>query len=323
MILAAKTHTQSTLLSQGTMHKKVLRLMGNRFELGVVSDDADYAAYHIDLAIAEIKRIEALLTTFDEGSQTNQVNAQAGIAPVRVDKEVFDLIARSLRISAITQGAFDITYGSIDKSLWNFDLHMTALPDPETARASVRLINYRKVLLDADAQTVLLKEKGMRIGFGGIGKGYAAEMAKRLLQSRGVASGVVNAAGDLTTWGKQPNGGEWTIGIADPSTKQLALASLNISDLAVATSGNYEKYVTINGQRYSHTIDPKTGLPVSGLKSVTIISPNAEIADALATPVMVMGAAVGIDLINQLSGVACVVVDDSDRLFTSRNIRLH
>lgn len=312
-----------TLLSQGLVHKKVLKLMGNRFELGVVSSDAHFAEHCIDLGIAEIRRIEALLTTFDERSQTNQINAQAGIAPVRVDKEVYELIARAQRISALTQGAFDLTYGSIDKSLWNFDLNMTALPDPETARASVRLIDYRKVLLDPEAQTVFLKEKGMRIGFGGIGKGYAAEMAKRLLKAQGASSGVVNAAGDLSTWGKQPNGHDWTIGIADPNTKHQALASLSISDLAVATSGNYEKYVTIDGKRYSHTIDPKTGMPVSGLKSVTILSPNAEVADALATPVMVMGAEVGIDLIDQLNGVACVVIDEHDRVFASRNIRIH
>ena len=240
-------------------------------------------------AIAEIQRIERLLTTFSNDSQTNQINANAGIKPVKVDREVFDLIARSLRISELTQGAFDITYGSIDKSLWNFDTKMTTLPDPETAKKMVRLINYRNVLLDTEGGTVFLKNAGMRIGFGGIGKGYAAEMAKQLLQKQGVESGIVNAAGDLTTWGNQPDGSPWTIGIADPDAKDFPFSYLNISNMAVATSGSYEKFAVINGKKYSHTIDPKTGLPVSGIKSVTIISPNAEIADAMATPVTVMG----------------------------------
>jgi thiamine biosynthesis lipoprotein len=198
------------------LHRRVQRLMGNRFEISVVSDDADWANARIDEAIAEISRIEALLTTFSDQSQTNQINAKAGISPVRVDAEVFALIQRSLRLSDLTQGAFDITYGSIDKRLWNFDATLTQLPDPETARQMVRLINYRNVLLNADESTVFLKEKGMRIGFGGIGKGYAAEQAKRVLRGGGVEHGIVNAAGDLTTWGNQPNGQPWTIGIADP-----------------------------------------------------------------------------------------------------------
>lgn len=304
------------------LYQRVLRLMGNRFEISVISDDKVWAEARIDDAVVEIQRIEALLTTFNDNSQTNQINAQAGIVPVQVDREVFELIRRSLRISELTQGAFDITYGSIDKRLWNFDTHMTSLPDAETARRMVRLINYRNVLLNEAEGSVFLKEKGMRIGFGGIGKGYAAEMAKRLLQQKGVESGIVNASGDLTTWGNQPGGQPWTIGIADPNAKNQPFSYMNISNIAVATSGNYEKYALIKGKKYSHTIDPKTGLPVSGIKSVTIISPNAEIADAMATPVMVMGVRVGLDLINQMQGMACIIIDDNDRVFTSKNIKI-
>ncbi len=307
------------------IHQWVGRLMGNRFEISVVSPDAGWANERLADAVAEISRIERLLTTFDDASQTNQINANAGIRPVRVDAEVFALIERSLRLSALTQGAFDITYGSLDKRLWNFDTTMTALPDPATARQLVRLINYRNVVLDRGASTVFLKERGMRIGFGGIGKGYAAEQAKRRLQALGVDNGIVNAAGDLTTWGRQPNGQPWTVGIADPDrqgTSMRAFSYLNISDMAIATSGNYEKYALINGRRYAHTIDPKTGCPVSGIKSVTIIAPNAELADALATPVLVMGVSVGLDLINQLRHVACIIIDEADRLHTSATIRL-
>ena len=162
----------------------------------------------------------------------------------------------------------------------------------------------------------------MRIGFGGIGKGYAAEKAKALMIAKGVKSGIVNAAGDLTTWGTQPNGKSWTIGIADPDAQQSTFSALNISNVAVATSGNYEKFVVIDGKKYSHTIDPKTGLPVSGIKSVTILSPNAEIADAMATPVMVMGVKVGLNLINQIQGIACIIVDDHNKIFTSKNINI-
>jgi len=241
---------------------------------------------------------------------------------VQVDNEVFELIRRSKKISGITQGAFDITYGSIDKRLWNFDKNMTALPDPGVAKQRVRLINYKNIILDEKNSTVFLREKGMRIGFGGIGKGYAAECAKALLQKKGIKSGIVNAAGDLTAWGYQPDGKPWTIGIADPNASREIFSHMNITNTSVATSGNYEKFVVIDGKKYSHTIDPKTGLPVTGIKSVTIICSNAEIADAMATPVMIMGIKAGIDMVNQVKGLACIIIDENDQIHTSKNIHL-
>ena len=306
-----------------TLFRRVVKLMGNQFEITVVADDEDWANERIDEAVEEIRRIEKLLTTFSDYSQTNLINVNAGIAPVKVDKEVFDLVHRSKKISELTQGAFDITYGSVDKRLWNFDTTMTSLPDVQTAKQMVRLINYKDVILDENQCTVFLKEKGMRIGFGGIGKGYAAEMARHLLQQHGVISGVVNAAGDLTTWGYQPNGKVWTIGIADPNSKHAAFSHLNITNVSVATSGNYEKYVMINGKKYSHTINPKTGLPVTGIKSVTIICTNAEVADAMATPVTIMGIRTGLDMIDQMKDIACIIIDDNNRIHTSKNIHIH
>lgn len=187
------------LVAIPTIFKRTLKLMGNRFEISVVADEEDegWANNCIDAAIAEIQRIESLLTTFNDFSQTNLINANAGIRPVQVDPEIFDIIERSLKISALTQGAFDISYGSIDKRLWNFDRNMKSLPDEKLAKRMVRLINYRNIILDKEQGTVFLKEKGMRIGFGGIGKGYAAERAKYILKQNGVDSGIVNAAGDL------------------------------------------------------------------------------------------------------------------------------
>ena len=314
----------STATLAQTIFKRVLKLMGNRFEISVVAavEDEVWANNCIETAIGEIARIEKLLTTYDENSQLSLINKQAGIAPVKVDKEVVELIERAKKISDITQGAFDISYGSIDKKLWNFDKSMTALPDEETAKNLVRLINYKNIFTDIQNQTVFLKEKGMRIGFGGIGKGYAAERAKYLLQQNGVESGIVNAAGDLTTWGKQPDGKPWTIGIANPDSVRDAFSWMDITNMSVATSGNYEKFVVIGGKKYSHTINPKTGMPVQGIKSVTIISPNAEIADAFATPVMVMGIKVGLNMVNQIKGLGCIIIDESDIIYTSANINI-
>lgn len=302
--------------------KRSCKLMGNRFELSVVTTDEKWANERINAGIQEIQRIEKLLTTFSDDSETNQVNNNAGIKPVVVSRETFELISRSIKISKVTQGAFDITYGSVDKSLWNFDKDMKALPDPATAKKMVRLINYRNIELNDQDCTVFLREQGMRIGFGGIGKGYAAERAKQIMIQSGVESGVVNASGDLNAWGLQPDGKKWTIGIANPDSSHQVFSYLNISGLAVATSGNYEKYVMINGKKYSHTINPRTGLPVTGIKSVTIISTNAEIADAMATPVTIMGVHAGLDMINQMKDIEAIIIDDDDNLYTSKNINI-
>lgn len=302
--------------------KKNLKLMGNRFEISILAEDENFANTSIDLAVAEISRIEKLLTTFSNDSVTFQINENAGIQPVVVPKEVFDLIFRCQMISKITQGAFDISYGSIDKKFWNFDLNMTSLPDKQLAKKSVELINYENIILNKNDQTVFLKNKGMRIGFGGIGKGYAAECAKNILKQNGIESGIVNAAGDLTAWGYQENGKAWTIGIADPNKKESIFSTFNITNTSVATSGNYEKFVVIDGKKYSHTIDPKTGYPISGIKSVTIIAENAEIADALATPVTVMGIEVGLNFINQIPDIGCIIIDDNDKTYSSKNINI-
>jgi thiamine biosynthesis lipoprotein len=303
-------------------YSESLKLMGNNFTISVVADDKQFALENIQIAIEEIRRIEQLFTTFKADSQTNLINEHAGIQPVKVDSEVFDLIERSIGISRITQGAFDITYGSIDKSLWNFDKTMTQLPSVETALKMVHLINYNNIILDKEKGTVFLKDKGMRIGFGGIGKGYAAEMAKNKLIANKVQSGIINASGDLTSWGLQPNGKPWTIGIANPDQPAAAFSYLEISGKAVATSGNYEKYILINGKKYSHTIDPKTGLPITGIKSVTVISGNAEFADAMATPIAVMGIKAGLYLVDQIPDLYCIIIDDNNTIYTSKNINL-
>lgn len=301
---------------------KSLKLMGNIFTITVVGENAAFATENIQAAITEIQRIEALFSTYQKDSQTNLINDNSGIQPVKVDEEVYNLIERSLHISKITQGAFDISYGGIDKSLWNFDKTMTQLPSPETALKMVHLIDYNKIILDDQKQTVFLKEKGMRIGFGGIGKGYAAEMAKKILVKNQVKSGIINASGDLTAWGFQPNGKPWTIGIANPDIPHSAFSYLEISDKAVATSGNYEKFVMIDGKKFSHTINPKTGLPISGIKSVTVISHNAEFADAMATPIAVMGIEKGLFLVNQLPNLYCIIIDDNNKIYSSKNIQL-
>jgi thiamine biosynthesis lipoprotein len=301
---------------------EVVKLMGNRFEFTANHFDRMVGEEAILNAIDEVKRIESLFTTYSSESYTLKVNEMAGIGPVKVPIEMLKLIQRSQKISKLTNGAFDITYGSIDKTFWNFDTTMTSLPTKDKALEARRLVNYKNIIIDENNATVFLKDKGMRIGFGGIGKGYAADMAKKVMQKHGIEHGVVNASGDLTAWGLQANGNPWTIGVANPNIQHEVVGRFPINNGSVATSGDYEKYVIINGKRYSHTINPNTGMPAEGLKSVTIIAPFAELCDALTTPVIVLGAIAGLHLINQIHGVEAIIIDNNDKMFFSNNIKI-
>ena len=301
------------------IQKRVVKLMGSRFEITVVAESKAEANEYIDMAISEITRIEKLISSWDEDSQTSEINRQAGIAPVKVSPELFDLIERALGISQLTDGAFDISYASMDR-IWHFDGSMTEMPTSEEIKASVAKVGFQKVVLDDEEHSVFLTEKGMKIGFGGIGKGYAADKAKALLKSRGVTAGIINASGDMTTWGKQPNGDEWKVAITNPLDKSKSFGLLPISNGAVVTSGNYEKFVQFEGIRYAHIIDPRTGYPATGILSVTVFAPKAELADALATAVFVMGIETGLNRINQLPKVECIIVDENGQLHQSANI---
>ncbi|MFT6998833.1 MAG: thiamine biosynthesis lipoprotein [Cryomorphaceae bacterium] len=301
--------------------KGTLKLMGSKFEITVVAKDSVDADRYISTAIDEIDRIEKLISSWDENSQTSAINRNAGIQAVAVDRELFDLIERALAISKLTDGAFDISYASMDR-IWKFDGSMTEMPSEEEINASVSKVGYRDILLDKEKGTVFLKNEGMRIGFGAIGKGYAADKAKELLMSLGVVSGIINASGDMNTWGKQPNGTEWKVAITNPMNKDKVFALLPITDGAVVTSGNYEKYVEFDGTRYTHIIDPRTGYPATGIISVTVFAPNAELADALATSVFVMGKEVGLDRINQLPKIECIIIDDLGNITHSKNIEI-
>lgn len=303
-------------------YKKVMKLMGCRFEITVVAENRQEADDYIELAANEITRIEKLISSWDNHSETAQINRMAGVEPVKVSSELFQLIQRSLAISHLTDGAFDISYASMDR-VWKFDGSMTHLPSEEEIRASVSKVGYQNILLNPKQQTVFLKLKGMKIGFGAIGKGYAADKAKALLRRQGVVAGIINASGDMNTWGRQPNGEDWKVAITNPFDKEKAFALLPIHEGAVVTSGDYEKYVSFNGVRYAHIIDPRTGYPATGTISTTVFAPKAELADALATSIFVMGIETGIDRINQMPGVECIVVDEQGHIHTSQNITIN
>jgi thiamine biosynthesis lipoprotein len=302
-------------------YKRVVKLMGSRFDITVVAKDQKAADGYMDMAVEEITRIERLISSWDENSQTSEINRNAGTKAITVDKELYDLIERSLGISKLTDGAFDISYAAVDR-IWKYDGSMTEMPTEEAIKASVQKVGYHHIKMDKTKHSVFLERAGMKIGFGAIGKGYAADKAKKLLLEKGVSAGIINASGDMNTWGRQPNGEVWKVAISNPMDKSKSYGLFPITDGAVVTSGNYEKYVSFNGKRYSHIIDPRTGYPASGLLSVTVFAPQAELADALATAVFVMGAEVGMHLINQISKVECIIVDEAGKISTSNNIKI-
>lgn len=295
--------------------------MGSDFEITVVAKTQLEADKQIGIAIGEISRIEALISSWKTTSETSNINKNAGVNPVKVSEELFSLIQRALQISNLTDGAFDISYASMDK-LWKYDGSMTQMPSKEAIKKSVAKVGYQDIIVDPKNSTVFLKNKGMKIGFGAIGKGYAADKAKKLLISNGVSGGIINASGDINSWGSKPSGSSWQVAITNPLNKNKAFAMLPIKD-AVVTSGNYEKYVTFNSRRYSHIIDPRTGYPSQGIISVTVFAPKAELADALATSVFVMGVETGIDRINQLKAVECIIITDTGNIITSNNLTLN
>jgi thiamine biosynthesis lipoprotein len=274
------------------------------FEISVVGDNPLWADNCIDNAVAEINRVEKQLSAISDGSLIQEINRNAGIKPVKVNAEIYRLIERSVKISELTQGAFDITYNAAENN----------------GQSGQIAANYKNVFLDEAANTIFLTEKSMRIGFGAVSKGYAADRAKYILQMAGVSSGVINAGGDLLTWGLQPDNKPWTIATADPRQQNQPYAEMNISNMAVATSGNFEKNASINDKTQVSNIDAKKGFPVSELKSVSVVSPTAELSDAMATPIMLMGVNAGLYLINKLQQLACVIIDDHDRIYTSKEI---
>tara|TARA_B110000027_G_C16112979_1_gene298713 strand:- start:1482 stop:2378 length:897 start_codon:yes stop_codon:yes gene_type:complete len=295
--------------------------MGSDFEITIVDKNESNANFLLDLAINEISRIEKLISSWDKNSQTSLINLNAGIKPVKVDKELFDLIARALKISDLSQGAFDISYASLDK-VWYFDKEMLEMPSKEDIIKSVSKVGYHNIILNKEKQTVFLKIKGMKIGFGAIGKGYAADMAKSILVKNEVKSGIINASGDLTAWGKKPSGKDWMVAIVNPLNKSKIFSWLPIKNKAVVTSGNYERFIKFNDKSYSHIIDPRTGYPSQGILSVTIFTEKAELADALATSVFVLGQEIGMNLINQLKGIDCIIINKENKILKSKNIEI-
>lgn len=294
--------------------------MGCHFDITLVADQEDQANAWIDDAIAEMRRIEELLSEWKPETPVSVVNANAGLQPVPVPEELIALTERALNFSKLTAGAFDITMAGLNQ-VWTYDGSMKCFPSATALAAAIRHVGFQKIQVNREQQTIFLNEQKMKMGFGSIGKAYAADCAKALLVSKGVKAGIVNASGDMAVWGTQPDGKPWTVGIVNPLNKAKVFATFPLQDGAVVTSGTYEKYALIGTKKYSHIIDPRTGIPTTEIASVTVFAPKAELANGISTSVAVMGIESGLHLVNQIPSVRCVIVDQQARVFTSNNIK--
>lgn len=309
-------HTPSLVANPDILLKKRANLMGSVFEISLVGTDSASLEYQIQLVIDEIERIENLISEWRPNTQISEVNRNAGIRPVKVDREVFELTRRAISYSILSDGAFDISVAALDK-IWRFDGNMDALPSDAAVQNSVTKVGFEKIELDSIASTIFLKQSGMKIGFGSIGKAYAADRGRHILQEMGVKGGLINASGDIALWGKPPEKKSWSIGISDPEKPYKITRKLRMKEGAVATSGNYQKYVMFNGVRYSHIMDPRTGYPATELASVTVIGPMAEFANALSTSVMVLGVKKGLKLMERYPQYRFVMITAKGRTLRS------
>ncbi|AIJ38447.1 hypothetical protein IY39_07205 [Flavobacterium psychrophilum] len=295
--------------------------MTSILSISIVMDENDEkeASLLLRKGFDKAKEIIQIISAWEVGTQMHAVNQAAGICPVVVCDELFYLIQRGLKIAELTNGLFDITFASIDK-IWYFDKPMYKLPSALEIAKSISNINYKYVELDPENKSIFITNKGTKIELGAIGKGYIANEIKKLLLVNGIQSGLVNAGGDLVCWGKNSEGFPWRVGIADPNKKESFIAWLPLENQAVATSGSYEKYALIHGEKYSHIIHPQTGYPVKGLQSVTIISPDPELCDAIATSVFLMGLEKGLAFVNQFNDIQCFMIDDKNQYYYSDNL---
>ena len=320
-VLTLLLFTFTLIASAQVARTRTTLLMGGRFDLTIVAKDSLTAENNIDTVISEISRIEDLISDWKSDSQVSEVNHLAGIRPVKVDREVLLLTKRAIKLSVATQGAFDISFAAMDK-IWKFDGSMKQMPSADAIKNSVKKVGYKNIIINEKESTVYLKLKGMKIGFGALGEGYAADKCRDIMLSRGITAGIVNASGDMSTWGKQINGDNWNIGITNPMKEDSLLAVVPLKKSAVVTSGSYRKFLEFNKIRYSHIINPATGYPASGLISVTIFGPSAELANGLSTSTMVLGEHAGQAFIKKYPDYSFIMVTDQGTIIKSRDIEL-
>ena len=277
----------------------------------------------LEKALAEIRRLEGLMTTWRDDSEISRINAAAGKAPVVVGAETLAVIEKSIWMSGRSEGVFDITFEAMH-GVWKFDQdHDEKIPAAANVERARKLIDYRKIKVDSATSSVMLEQAGMRMSLGGIAKGYAVDAAARVLEAERLPSYFVQAGGDLYVKGRKPDGAPWRVGVRDPRGKDATdyFAMLEVEDHAFSTAGDYERGFVKNGKRYHHILDPRTGYPATASRSVTIWAKDAFTADAIDDAVFILGAEKGLALVESIEDCGAVIVDAQNKVWISRRLK--
>jgi len=291
--------------------------MGTELFVEVIGPDSEVLESALDAAIAEVRRIEDLMTDW-RASPLMDLNAAAGKGPQPASEEILRIVRQSQEIHEYTEGAFDITFAAIGR-LWDFKKQPPRIPSPEAIAAALPFVDASKLRVDLDAGTLEIPA-GMAIGLGGIAKGYAVDRAMQVIMDRGIRHAMVNAGGDLKALGRK-RGELWQIAIKHPRERDTMIALLPVSNTCVVTSGDYERFFDHEGKRYHHIIDPTTGYPSQGCISATVVAPEAAIADAFATALCVLGPERGLPLIEALPRIEALVVDLAGKVHATSGLK--
>ena len=313
------------------IYRKSKILMDTFVTITVVSNSKDRAENAINTAFSEIEKLEKLSNFFSSESEVSRINKNAGISGVRVSPDILDMLNKAITVSEKTEGSFDVTIGPV---ISLYDFHKKIKPEESAVKKNLSLVDYRELIIDRNRSTAFLRKTGMLIDLGGIAKGYAADKAVETLKRKGINSGLVSVAGDIKAFGLKPDGKPWNIGIRNPrisSNTPLVkggkggfsddiMATLELKDMAISTSGDYERFFIIDGRRYHHLLSPKTGYPAEGCQSVSVITKEGAFTDAFATGVFILGPEKGIKVLEKL-GFDGIIVDSQGKVHTTPNIR--
>jgi thiamine biosynthesis lipoprotein len=294
-------------------------LMGTTVEIKARGEDGPRTQAAINEAYDEIARIEALMSHWRDDSDLARVNAGAGRTPVKVPPEMLEVVKRAIGVSRVTGGTFDITVESVSR-LWRIEEEEPRIPKPEEIEGALGQVGYRHIHIDEEKGTIYLDQPGVRIGLGGIAKGYAVDRAMGKLRVRGIRSAMIAAGGDMALQGRDGQA-PWRIAIKDPRRPWRNIGWFHASDTTVHTSGDYERFTTLKGKRYHHILDPRRGYPASGAQAVTLVTPDGTLGDALCTGVFVLGATEGLRLVESLPEVDALVIDSKGKIRMSGAMR--
>jgi thiamine biosynthesis lipoprotein len=298
---------------------RVEAIMGTEVRVELWSEDAPAGRNAMAAVMAEMRRVDEQMSPYKETSELSRINREAAHKPVSISQEMLDILSRSIEFSRLSDGAFDVTFSSVGY-LYDYRKHV----HPSDAQIAQALpgINYRHLLLDATARTIKFARPGVRVDLGGIAKGWAVDNCIALLKARGITNAIVTAGGDSRLLGDR-RGRPWHIGVRDPRNRQGMSAVLPLENVAISTSGDYERFFEEGGVRYHHIINPKTGKSATGVRSVTVIAPDATTTEGLTKSVFVLGPQRGMHLIESLrsKGVEAVVIDASGRMTYSTGLQ--